>query len=353
MLVACLGDVMLDVIVEPSGAWSTTTTPPRGSRSPPAARPPTSPPGWSPWAAGPGCSVPARTPAPGHLVERALTGLGVEVVGHAPPAAPGPSSRWSPVAPGRWPRTPATSAGSTTCRSGPWLDGRRLAVRLRLRAAAHARPAARRGDRRRRPGARHPGRGRPVVGGDGRGVRRRPVLRAVPGAAPVRGVRDRHRVGAPARARSGPAGTRCWSSSTARAVPPSSSRASPTSAHPATGPVVDVTGAGDALAAGLPPGRPRPGHDRRGPVRRRARRPAAEPAEDVDRERPAGLPRRRGPAERAGLAVQPLQRTRRPVGEHRRLARRAELRRGRSPALPDRCAPGCWPGSRTGSSTAC
>ena len=65
MLVACLGDVMLDVIVETPGALVPTTTTPRpGSRSRPAARPPTSPPGWWPSAGEHACSVPGPTPAP-------------------------------------------------------------------------------------------------------------------------------------------------------------------------------------------------------------------------------------------------------------------------------------------------
>ena len=65
MLVACLGDVMLDVIVETSGALvDDDDTPARitfaaGGQAANVAT-------WvSPWAGAPGCSVPGRTPAPG------------------------------------------------------------------------------------------------------------------------------------------------------------------------------------------------------------------------------------------------------------------------------------------------
>ena len=213
MLVACLGDVMLDVIVEVQHGLSPTTTPPRAitfAAGGQAANVAT-------WVRALGGRArvfgPRADTGPGHLVE-ARSPPTASRCGAPPPVAPG--AVISLVSDGS--RSMASDPGDLTwldeVRSGAVARRRRLAVRVRLRAAAHPRPAAGRRDRGRRPGARHPDRGRPRLRRDGLHVRRRPRSRSCaarcgprwcspPTASgpPARRLRRRRQRGAGAQAR--------------------------------------------------------------------------------------------------------------------------------------------------------
>ena len=255
MLVACLGDVMLDVIVETPGALVTDDDTPAGSRSRPAARPPTSPPGWSPWAGDARVFGPRADTGPGHLVEQALTGHGVEVWG----TTTGRTGAVVSLVNGGI-RSMASDPGDLgwldDVRSGAWLDGadwlfvsgyallRTRDPRRVVETAAVARAHGTRIAVDLSSAA--------MVADFGADA----FSDAVPRAAAGRGVRHGRRSGPRALARSAPATAPCSSSSTGAAERRSCSGTSRDQRPPSPGPVVDVTGAGDALAAGYLVGGP-------------------------------------------------------------------------------------------------
>ena len=193
-----------------------------------------------------------------------------------------------------------------------------------------------------------------VVRGDGRATSAptpsRDLCRSL---RPVGGVRDRRRVGHQPGRRSAPAATRCWCSSTAAAG------ASFVIDEDESDERAPVAGSGRRRdrgrrrAGGRLPASAAPDLAMAAAARCVAQRGAQPPGAGAVNG-PLAFRGVEIPAERAGLAVQPVQRPRRPVGEHRRLAGGAELRRRRSDrAARAACATGCWHGSRTGWSAGC
>ena len=353
---ACLGDVMLDVIVETAATAGrpTTTRPPAitfaaGGQAANVAT----------WVAalggrarvfGPPSPTRARSPRREALMRAAASRCAAPHDRRAP--AP-----WSPLVSRRHPldglRPRRPDLARRGSRSGDLARRRGLAVRLRLRAAAHARPAA--------------GAVETAAVARAHGTR---IAVDLASASMIAGF------GADRLLRAVPvAASRRWSSpttpsgrtSTGPGSAPASNavlvlkhgaagasfvdrRASPRTARPVAGPVVDVDRRRRRAGGRLPGRRRRPGD---GGGRRAAWRTAAPSPDGAAMTGPLTF---RGvviPAGRAALAVQPVQRPGRAVGEHRRLPGRAELRRaaGRRPArhLRERLLARLG----TGSSTAC
>ena len=233
MLVACLGDVMLDVIVETAGAAGHRRRHPAPrSPSPPAARPPTSRPGWPPSAAaarvfGPRADTGPGPPGRGGADRARRRGVGHRdrphrrggVAGHRRhpldglrPRRPelarrGPLRRRGSRAPTGC-SSPATRCCAPPTRSGssrppPWPARTAPAIAVDLSSAAMVADF-----------------GADAFSDAVRGRCGRPwCSRPTPSGRTSRGRR------------SAPAATRCWCSSTARAARRSWSTAWPTSAH--------------------------------------------------------------------------------------------------------------------------
>ena len=296
---------MLDVIVETSGALVHRRRHPGArSPSPPAARPPTSRPGWSPWAAGRGCSGRAPTPARATWSSSALDRPRRRGVGHhhrphrrgglaghrrhpvdgLRPRRPELARRGALRAPGWTARTGCSSPATPCCarptRSGssrppPWPGRTAPGSRVDLSSAAMV------AELRRRP--RSPTLCRAL---------RPPVVFATdaewatsPGAF---GAGEQRGAGAQARR--------------ARRLVRLRGRRR-RARRPTPGPVVDVTGAGDALAAGYLVGGADLAMARRGALRGPAGAPSPQPTRRVNG--PLAFRGRRDPGRRAGVAVQP------------------------------------------------